>query len=323
MKKDGRRELRKNLKRWPTLSAMGAEEIWRSHSGLYEKSLAGFSQEERKTLRFESKRTREDLPILFLLHQLLWGRKDSEILRHVVIDEAQDYSPLQMETLKRISRGNSFTIVGDVAQQISATRGITDWKEIWGPVFPDLDVSYQTLETCYRSTTEIMSIANQVLASLKKSTAGRVQVLLRHGEDVTRQSYTSQKALVLDFAKRMKEWQESGLQTIAVVTRTGEEAEWVHETLVKEIPEVQLLHENDPEYRGGLVVLPVRVAKGLEFDGVLIYEPTKGSWPEEDLHLRQLYVASTRALHRLHLGGTNEWIDALKEVEYAGIVRKQ
>jgi DNA helicase-2/ATP-dependent DNA helicase PcrA len=55
------------------------------------------------------------------------------------------------------------------------------------------------------------------------------------------------------------------------------------------------------------------VAKGLEFDGVLIYEPTKGIWPEEDLHLRQLYVASTRALHMLHLGGTNEWVDALKE----------
>lgn len=313
MKKDGRRELRKTLKRWPTLSAMEVEEIWRSQSELYFKSIGCFTEEEREQIRFESERTREDLPILFLLHQLLWGKKDSETLRHVVIDEAQDYSPLQMETLKRISKGNSFTIVGDVAQQISATRGITDWKEIWGPVFPDTDVSYQTLETCYRSTTEIMSIANQVLASLKQSTAGKVQVLLRHGEDVTRQTYESQKSLVTDFAKRIRDWQSGGLQTIAVVTRTWEEAEWVHETLIEEIPEVQLLHENDPEYQGGLVVLPVRVAKGLEFDGVLIYEPTKGSWPEEDLHLRQLYVASTRALHMLHLGGTNEWMDALKE----------
>lgn len=323
MKKDGRRGLRKTLKRWPTLSALEAEEIWRTHSDLYEKSLVGFSDEEKEILRFESERTREDLPILFLLHQLLWGRKDSETLRHVVIDEAQDYSPLQMETLKRISRRNSFTIVGDVAQQISATRGITDWKEIWGPVFPDLDVSYQTLETCYRSTTEIMAIANQVLASLKTATAGKVQVLLRHGEDVSRKRYKNQQNLIEDFAARISDWQTNGLQTIAVVTRTWEEAEWVHETLIKEIPEVQLLHESDPEYQGGLVVLPVRVAKGLEFDGVLIYEPTKGIWPEEDLHLRQLYVASTRALHMLHLGGTNEWMDALKGVENEGVVRKQ
>lgn len=313
MKKDGRRELRKALKRWPTLSAMEAEEIWRSQSELYAESLACFTKAEQNQIRFESERTREDLPILFLLHQLLWGRKDSETLRHVVIDEAQDYSPLQMETLKRISKGNSFTIVGDVAQQISATRGITDWKEIWGPVFPDMDVSYQTLETCYRSTTEIMSIANRVLASLKQSTAGKVQVLLRHGEDVTRQMYESQKSLVADFAKRIRDWQSGGLQTIAVVTRTWEEAEWLYERLAGKITGLQLLHESDPEYQGGLVVLPVRVAKGLEFDGVLIYEPTKGIWPEEDLHLRQLYVASTRALHMLHLGGTNEWVDALKE----------
>jgi DNA helicase-2/ATP-dependent DNA helicase PcrA len=313
MKKDGRRELRKTLKRWPTLSALEAEEIWRSRLGLYQSSLACFSEEEQARIRFESDRSREDLPILFLLHQLLWGRKDSESLRHVVIDEAQDYSPLQMETLKRISKGNSFTIVGDVAQQISATRGITDWKEIWGPVFPNIDVSYQTLETCYRSTTEIMAIANQVLASLKRSTAGKAQVLLRHGEDVTRQIYESQGALIRDFINRIRGWRTDGLQTIAVITRTWEEAEWVHETMVAEIPELQLLHESDPEYKGGLVVLPVRVAKGLEFDGVLLYEPTKGIWPEEDLHLRQLYVASTRALHMLHLGGTNEWMDALKE----------
>ncbi len=313
IKKEGRKELRKTLKGWHTLTALEAEEIWRSHPGLYEKSLVGFEEEERATLRFEQERTREDLPILFLLHQMLWGRKDSETLRHVVIDEAQDYSPLQMETLKRISKGNSFTIVGDVAQQISATRGITDWKEIWGPVFPDMDVSYQTLETCYRSTTEIMAIANSVLASLKRSVAGKVQVLLRHGEEVSRETYPSQNDLISDFTDRIRTWQGDGLQTIAVVTRTWEEAEWVHESLAGAIPEMQLLHEEDPEYLGGLVVLPVRVAKGLEFDGVLIYEPTKGMWPEEDLHLRQLYVASTRALHMLHLGGTNEWMDALKE----------
>lgn len=313
IKNDGRKELRKTLKRWHTLTALEAEEIWRAHPGLYEKSLSCFTEEEQKTLRFEQERTREDLPILFLLHQMLWGRNDSETLRHVVIDEAQDYSPLQMETLKRISKGNSFTIVGDVAQQISATRGITDWKEIWGPVFPNRDVSYQTLETCYRSTTEIMAIANGVLASLKRVTAGKVQVLLRHGEEVSREIYPSQADLIHDFSGRIRTWQQNGLQTIAVVTRTWEEAEWVHESLVDFIPEMQLLHESDPEYLGGLVVLPVRVAKGLEFDGVLIYEPTKGIWPEEDLHLRQLYVAATRALHMLHLGGTNEWMDALKE----------
>lgn len=115
----------------------------------------------RKREMLEKKRVAaEDLAPLLLMAQRIFGLPRRDI-RHTVIDEAQDFSPLQFWLLRELTGNTSFTIVGDLMQGVHAWEGIEAWEEITGPVF-DGRVTLHPLRTSYRSTMEIMLFASRV-----------------------------------------------------------------------------------------------------------------------------------------------------------------
>ncbi|MCM1568518.1 MAG: AAA family ATPase [Roseburia sp.] len=238
-----------------------------------------------------------DLAALAYLYKRI---KETEIIReagHVVIDEAQDFGMMAYCALKYCLSKCTYTIMGDVAQNISLDYGLNDWEELRELMLPDEFDYFGLLQKSYRNTVEISRFATDILHH-GSFQVYPVQPIIRHGKEVRVTSCGSYEALIEETVSTVKGWQREGKDTIAIVCGQGEEAKRVTKSLAGRIE----LLPNDPaslEFHTGVMVLPLEYTKGLEFDAVLIFDASVENYPSEDGYVKRLYVAATRALHEL------------------------
>lgn len=238
----------------------------------------------------------EDLAPLAYIHLKLYGLKVPPF-DHIVIDEAQDYSPFQLEALRLCQRTPSMTVLGDLQQGIHAYAGIESWNELMD-LFPEGDTAFFELNRSYRSTMEIIDFANVILGGMTGGVKPAVPVF-RSGDPVKTEQ-TKEEDWLTTVAGTVTEWKESGgYDTISVIGRTAKECEEIYRHLLSQGIEASLVQSKQPTYGGGLTVVPVYLSKGLEFDAVLIADAGGRSYGTIDAKL--LYVGCTRALHKLKL----------------------
>lgn len=225
-------------------------------------------------------------PILYLIIKLE-GKKAKRDYRHVVIDEAQDYSPLQFKVIRELIGSKYFTVVGDVNQRLIKYSDRASMLEL-GQIFNDVETEIYNLNNSYRSTSEIMEYANKFLVEDK------IVPLVRSGEQVESVLANNKEEFKDNLLRKIKELNASGLESVAIVTRNGEKLEEVWNLLKEDIHLVKFDNE-DVLYKGGNLIIPSYFAKGLEFDGVIIADF------EEDIKNEDLikYIMCTRALHSL------------------------
>ena len=144
---------------------------------------------------------------------------------------------------------------------------------------------------------EISDFANEILRH-GDFAIYPVEPVLRHGTTVQKEAFADEAALLAAGVQKIKAWQEQGYETIAVVCRDEAEAAATARKLKKYVPVVEEDLET-AEFGEGVMVLPVAYTKGLEFDAVLLLDPTEEKYPENDGQVKLLYVAATRALHEL------------------------
>lgn len=238
-----------------------------------------------------------DLAALAYLYKRI---KETEIIReagHVVIDEAQDFGMMIYCSLKYCLSTCTYTIMGDVAQNISMDYGLNDWRELRELMLPDEFDYFGLLQKSYRNTVEISRFATNILHH-GSFQVYPVQPIIRHGNEVRMAGCASFAELIEETTAMIKQWQGEGRETIAVICTDDTEAKKVSESLSGR---VELL-SNDlsgPEFHTGVMVLSLEYTKGLEFDGVVIFDASAEKYPEEDGYVKRLYVAATRALHEL------------------------
>jgi DNA helicase-2/ATP-dependent DNA helicase PcrA len=243
-----------------------------------------------------------DLPAIHFLHTVVNGTP-TELYDHIVIDEAQDVSRLQFETIRRFSRNGSFTILGDLPQSIYAHRGIASWDEIQA-AFPDSNYHYAEITKSYRTTFEIAKMANTVLRSMAQ--AGRNILLAepfeRYGDKPAFHAVQSEADLPSAVASAVRQVQRGRYENIAVITKTTEDCQRLAEALrAAQLSQFEVALSSDFEYKGGLVLLPVHLAKAMEFEAVLVVGADDRTYTATEFDGRLLYVALTRALHVLHV----------------------
>ena len=226
-------------------------------------------------------------PILYLAIKLE-GKKATKDYRHVVIDEAQDYSPLQFKVVRELTGTKYFTVVGDVNQRLIKYSDLAPMMEL-GKIFDDVNPDIYNLNKSYRSTYEIMEYANKYLDE------DRIIPIVRHGKPVEEIEFHNSEELSESIIESLKEFSNEGLESIAIITRDKEELEKVYNLISNKVHLVKFDNE-DVLYKGGNVIIPSYFAKGLEFDGVIIVD--NGSSKDENEDLIK-YIMSTRALHRL------------------------
>ena len=255
----------------------------------------------------------EDLAPLLYLKYRLYGLDEKIRVRHLVIDEAQDFSVFQLFALRKIIRDSSFTILGDLAQGIHSYRGARDWAEIRRGVFGDCGSECLTLERSYRTTIEIMSAANQVLAHLDQPDLVKAVPVLRHGEAVCIIGEPNPAAAARDMGVRIHEAKRRGFGTIAVIGKTARASQTWHDRLQETGFDAPVITGREAEYRGGVVIVPAYLAKGLEFDVVLLADADRETYRANELDVKLLYVAMTRALHQLFIYHGGELSPLLQE----------
>ena len=223
--------------------------------------------------------------ILYLLVKLE-GKKCSKEIKHIVIDEAQDYTMLQFKVIKELTGCNSYTIVGDSNQRLIEVDEEPAMLNL-DKIFDKKVVNY-SLNKSYRSTQEIMEYANRFIKE------DRIVPLVRHGEAVIEEETSSDEETVQIISSIIEDYEEEGLESIAIITKDSHKLKHISK-LLKEKMKILTFDRDDIVYTGGRVILPAYYAKGLEFDGVIILDKFDNT---KDL---VKYIMCTRALHRLSI----------------------
>lgn len=232
----------------------------------------------------------EDATPYVYLQDLIEGRKSKSAIRHIFIDEAQDYSPFQFAFIQKLFPFSKMTLLGDFNQAIFS--GATGAET----VLSDLRISGDDIESfvltkTYRSTKEIVNF-----------TSG----LIDGGENIEPFNRTGRKPLVTvvdsnhinrEIVRKIKDFQNEGHRTIAVICRTANESNRAYEALKNEIS-LHLIEKGTISYEKGILVIPSYLAKGIEFDAVILYDCSQY---KKESERKLFYTVCTRAMHELHM----------------------
>ena len=237
----------------------------------------------------------EDLAPLYYLHAKVKGVSDKWKMRVVFIDEVQDYSIFQLAALKEGLDTDMFTMVGDLAQGIHSYRALTSWEPVVD-LFPR--ATYTTLQKSYRTTIEIMEMANSILRQMDEDLP-LVEPVVRHGIPPAFHEMDELDAARIE--RLLNEIKDRGHHSIALICKTSTEAKHIANLLIAHFP-VQLLTDHSDIDQTKLLIVPSHLAKGLEFDAVIVVA-IEVPFREHSIDRKLLYVAMTRPMHELHLVG--------------------
>ena len=257
----------------------------------------------------------EDLAPLMYLQYKINGIKEKARVKHVVIDEAQDYGEFQFDVLKTILNSNSMTILGDLAQGVHYYRGIENWQRFIEVEFPDVDATYTTLKKTYRTTKEIMDVANQVISKLpdyEKEFIVLGEPVIDRKNSINIQEKENVDELVEAMNKRINEYLENNYKSIAIIGKDMSECKELEKKLSKIRSDVKLIQGKDSEYNAGISIVPSYLAKGLEFDCVIIANANSEKYKDNSLDKKLLYVTITRAMSKLDVFYLGEITNLLK-----------
>jgi DNA helicase-2/ATP-dependent DNA helicase PcrA len=219
---------------------------------------------------------------------------------HLVIDEAQDLCPLEVRVLlDATTPGRSVTIAGDRAQKMVFDNGFSDWPQLLGDAgLPHVEI--QPLKITYRSTRQVMQLARAVLGDLHDPSE---QLVARDGAAVSYYGFSEMGEAVGFLAESLRTLMaREPSASVAVITRFPQQASAWHEALQRaEVPRLRVVLRQDFSFTAGIDVTDVRQVKGLEFDYVVIVDPTAQNYPARDASRHLLHIAMTRTAYQLWL----------------------
>jgi len=236
-------------------------------------------------------------PLLYIKLKLDGNREFSDI-QQVVIDEAQDYYPLQYEVFNLLFARAKFTILGDFNQTLEKKGAKSIYEDI-ETILHKKNSTKLFMNKSYRSSIEINSFTQKILNSKDEF------ISFERHESEPQIIHSCSKNLMFDvIAKDIASYENRGYESIAVICKTEKETLEVRKKL-SALTNVKLLSIDETESIKGTYVIPSYISKGLEFDVVLVYNVSKDNYTSE-IDRNLLYVACTRALHQLSIYYTGE-----------------
>lgn len=250
----------------------------------------------------------EDLGALLYLYYRVYGSSNFIDIRHAVIDEAQDFGELNFYVLKKLMPNSTFSIFGDLAQSIYEYRGINNWNEVIDKTF-NKQCELKYLKKSYRTTTEIMNSANNIIRHIGMTES---EPVIRHGVEVNYIKLNNNK---IEYVSNIvNKYLEIGYKSIAIICKDCEESNYINYKLKEKGLNISNITNLDLEYNGGICTITSYLAKGLEFDGVIISDASEGVYDSfKKIDMKILYVAMTRALHELNILYNKELVIPLQK----------
>lgn len=230
-----------------------------------------------------------DLAPLAYLHLSLEGNTIQSPVKHLLIDEMQDYSPIQYKVISKLYPCRK-TVLGDASQSVnpygSSTAGMISKTFVTGEVMK--------LCKSYRSTYEITDFAQRIRSN------DELEPVERHGEKPKIYRFTNPEKEIAGIADLISIFKKSGYKSLGIVCKTELQAKEIDEQLKKYTDEVYFLSNQSTAFVKGIIITSAHMAKGLEFDEVIIPQTDNKNYHSE-IDRSMLYVAATRAMHKLTL----------------------
>ncbi|MEY8738932.1 AAA family ATPase (plasmid) [Niallia taxi] len=261
----------------------------------------------------EDKLFYEDATPFLLLQELIQGFQSNSAIKHIVVDEAQDYSPFQFEFLRRLFPSAKMTVLGDFNQAIFAhASDKVDFHTLSSLYGPD-ETELINLAKSYRSTKPIIEFTRRLIPN-----GANIIPFERDGNRPKLEQVTDAFELHTSIKAKVAELQARGFHSIAIICKSAEESIKAYESLAS-IDEIILVKSNAIEYEQGVVVVPAYMSKGIEFDAVIIYNASGQVYADESLR-KLFYTACTRAMHYLQLYSVGAPSKFLRDVLSAGVI---
>lgn len=251
----------------------------------------------------------EDATPFLYLKELSQGFRTNTLIRHVIVDEVQDYSPFQLEFMRRLFPRAKMTVLGDLNQAIYAQGEVLGDLAGLVSIYGAENTEVISLTRSYRSTYEIVEFTRAMIPG-----GERIVPFNRRGESPTLTVVDSESELLASVEQDVLKLHAAGYHYVAVICKTAEESADVHAKLENRLP-VRLVTKETPNFQKGTLVLPAYLAKGVEFDAVIIYDGSEEKYGREN-ERKLFYTACTRAMHLLHiysLGQPNRFLPAAAE----------
>ncbi|KMT23313.1 HelD family protein [Clostridium cylindrosporum] len=210
-------------------------------------------------------------------------------VKHLLVDEMQDYTPIQYAVIRKLFNCK-MTILGDSFQSVNPHSASS--LEILKSVFGDADC----MELCksYRSTIEITNFAQKIKSNSK------LVPIERHGEEPTIRKCATLEDQSEEIKDLINDYVKSAYNSLGIVCKTQEQAAEIYNQIKDRYKDVFLLDFGSTELKDGIIITTAHMAKGLEFDQVIVPSVCSSTY-HTDLDRSMLYVACTRAMHRLDL----------------------
>ncbi|MFD2681941.1 HelD family protein [Bacillus seohaeanensis] len=232
-----------------------------------------------------------DIAPIFYIYLLLYDMPEK--FAHIVIDEGQDLSFVHYAVLKKMTK--TVTILGDREQSIFLNYGQYNWNNLMKTIFHDRKYMLLSLGTSYRSTKEIIDVANTVLTNQHGDSYYPITPLNRSGPDVSLNKVMSGRDLLESLVTTIDRWKQK-YKRIAVIHKDEKKAIGLADYLRNHFNQDAVYVNPNQEVKQGYVsVLSSYYSKGMEFDAVIIANANAENFPKDELHARLLYVLLTRA----------------------------
>lgn len=245
-------------------------------------------------------------PILFLKVELE-GNSNMYHIKHVVIDEAQDYTPFQYEIFKRVFKNSQLTVLGDLNQSINPLMNLKDYSHVT-KIFDFPKSTLMKLKKSYRSTREIFDFSKKILISEYD-----IEGIDRKGEKPKLYGFKAKNDMNEAIIKDIVNLEKKRIESIAIICKTAQDSLELYNDLKGSV-EVNLVTNEDIKFKRGIVIIPSYLAKGLEFDAVLIYDASKDNYYREN-ERKLFYTVCTRALHNLNLYYNGEHTPFINDID--------
>jgi DNA helicase-2/ATP-dependent DNA helicase PcrA len=250
--------------------------------------------------------TYEDAAPYLYLQDKLEGTRINTRIRHLFIDEAQDYSPFQFFVLKQLFPYSRMTILGDFNQAIYA-HTLNAPTLLSSELYIKENLEKIVLTKSYRSTRQIVDFTKGMIEE-----GETIEAFNRNGRIPTLTKVENLDTLQYRLIEKIQEMQSANYETIAVICKTGSESREAYDRLRGQF-DIQLMDHNSNAYQIGILILPAYLAKGIEFDAVIIYDASDIKYGRE-FERKLFYTACTRAMHELHLFSVGEMSPFMKKI---------
>jgi DNA helicase-2/ATP-dependent DNA helicase PcrA len=247
----------------------------------------------------------EDDALLLRAYQLrvgkLAGRSGRPVsYRHIVIDEVQDFAPLEVRVLlASMQRESSITLAGDTQQHLMEHSGFTSWRGFFDDLGLD-GAEIETLKVSYRSSEQIMNFATSLLGDLHEDDD---VVTTRTGPPVELFRLTDRGACVAFLSDVLRDLMDAEPNaSVAILTPSPVVSDVYFEGLERaELVRLRRIRDGEFPFKAGIEVTEITQVKGLEFDYVIVLDVDASNFPDTPAARRLLHVAATRAVHQLWL----------------------